>query len=67
MSDLSIGVDIGLDNYKFGIWKNNKLEILPNFNGEYLTPSIVTFSDNRINIGKENYKDDNKYKKNNNI
>ena len=64
MSDLSIGVDIGLDNYKFGIWKNNKLEILPNFNGEYLTPSIVTFSDNRINIGKENYKDDNKYKKN---
>ena len=63
MSDLSIGVDIGLDNYKFGIWKNNKLEILPNFNGEYLTPSIVTFSDNRINIGKENYKDDNKYKK----
>ncbi len=64
MSDISIGVDIGLETFIFGIWKNNKVEILTNYMGDYRTPSIVTFRDNDIIIGKENYKDDNKYKKN---
>ncbi len=38
MSDLPIGVDIGLDNFKFGIWENNRVSIIPNHGGEYCTP-----------------------------
>ena len=64
MSDLPIGVDIGLDNFKFGIWENNKVNMLQNKMGEYCTPSIVTFSENSIIIGLKFNKYYNETKKN---
>ena len=38
-----IGIDWWITNYWFGVWKNNKVEIIPNKLGDRITPSIILF------------------------
>ncbi len=38
-----IGIDSWITNYCFGIWKNNKVEIIPNKLGDRITLSRILF------------------------
>ena len=47
-----IGIDLGTTNSLASIWKNGKIELIPNTFGEYLTPSVVSFGeDGEIYVG----------------
>ena len=43
--DLAVGINLGTTNSCLAILRNNKVEIIPNEEGENLTPSIVSFTD----------------------
>ena len=48
-----IGIDLGTTNSLASIWRNGKIELIPNTFGEYLTPSVVRFGeDGEIYVGK---------------
>ena len=48
-----IGIDLGTTNSLASIWRNGKIELIPNAFGEYLTPSVVSFGeDGEIFVGK---------------
>ncbi len=48
-----IGIDLGTTNSLASIWRNGKIELIPNTFGEYLTPSVVSFGeDGEIYVGK---------------
>ncbi len=48
-----IGIDLGTTNSLVSVWKNGKIELIPNAFGEYLTPSIVSFGENNeVFVGK---------------
>lgn len=40
-----IGIDLGTTNSLVGVWLNGKSKLIPNRYGEYLTPSVVSLSD----------------------
>ncbi len=48
----AIGIHLGLNNCCVGVWRNKKVEIAPNENGERTTPAIVSFTENNILIGE---------------
>ena len=48
----AIGIHLGLKNSCVGIWKNNKVEIIPNEIGEKTTPSVVSFDGKERLVGK---------------
>lgn len=48
-----IGIDLGTTNSLAGVWREGKIELIPNTFGEYLTPSVVSFGeDGEIFVGK---------------
>ena len=49
--EYTIGVKFG-SNCSVGIWRNNKVEIIPNDIGSNTTPSIISFTRKDILIGK---------------
>lgn len=48
-----IGIDLGTTNSLVAIWRQGKVELIPNNLGDYLTPSVVGLSDDGdIIVGK---------------
>ena len=60
----SIGIDLGTTNSCVGVWKNNKVTIVPNKQGFQTTKSVVYFTNEnnnlKVSIGEnENFKSSN--------
>ena len=51
--NVAIGIDLGTTFSCIAVYKNNKIEIIPNEMGDPITPSIVTFSGDKIYAGEE--------------
>lgn len=48
-----IGIDLGTTNSLVSVWREGKAELIPNALGDYLTPSVVGFSDdNAVLVGR---------------
>lgn len=48
-----IGIDLGTTNSLACVWKDGRVQMIPNAFGEYLTPSVVSFGDNgEVFVGK---------------
>lgn len=48
-----IGIDLGTTNSLASVWRDGRIELIPNTFGEYLTPSVVSFGEEgEIYVGK---------------
>lgn len=48
-----IGIDLGTTNSLAAVWRNHRVELIPNAAGEYLTPSVVSVeADGSILVGQ---------------
>ena len=52
MSDYPVGIYLGPNDSSIAIWRNNKVEIIPNESGERTTPSVVSFTKNERLVGE---------------
>ncbi len=64
MSNIAVGIDFGNSNSKVAVFKNGKIQMVPNSIGDTSTPSVVTILDEGEAIGEETmlYKSDEKQK-----
>ena len=49
----AIGIDLGTTFSCVGLWESDKIVIVPNKLGEFITPSMVSFLGERRFIGEE--------------
>lgn len=48
-----IGIDLGTTNSLVSVWKDGKVQLIPNSSGEFLTPSVVAFDEaGEVFVGK---------------
>jgi len=52
MSRLAVGIDLGTSRSSVCIYRNNKVEIIPNEYGGYITPSVVAFTRTDVLVGE---------------
>ncbi|CAG8708024.1 8504_t:CDS:2, partial [Funneliformis mosseae] len=48
---IAVGIDLGMSYSCVGIWQNERFEIIPNDQGNHMTPSYVTFTKTERLIG----------------
>jgi len=51
MSYYPVGIYLGPNDSSIAIWKNGKVNIIPNERGDYTTPSVVSFTKNERLVG----------------
>ncbi len=52
MSDISVGIYLGSNNCTIALWRNGKVDIIPNDMGERTTPSFVSFTKHERLVGQ---------------
>lgn len=52
MSRIAVGIDLGTSRATIAIYRNDKIEVIPNEYGGYITPSIVAFTRRDILVGE---------------
>jgi molecular chaperone DnaK (HSP70) len=48
-----VGIDLGTTYSRVAVWRNNRVIVIPNENGNLHTPSCVAFTDSGILIGDD--------------
>jgi heat shock protein 1/8 len=61
MDNIHIGIDLGTTYSCVGVWINNSVKIIENENGNRITPSFVTITENEIIVGELSKSQTNKY------
>lgn len=48
-----IGIDLGTTNSLVSVWRDGRIQLIPNAFGDFLTPSVVGFGgDGEVFVGK---------------